>query len=403
MHVPAPVPRQKRHRPAVQRAGQDLVRRRAEGALHLAPLRAFQPLDLVDARAADHPDHGLCHALSFPCCPRGFRRADRARKACNRRNGRKMRESFGAACAVQGIIRAIGGNEVWSSGRGKGKRSPHLSPSNNRTALVRTSLAAFAKTIAMPDLRVMQNEPFSLARLRIELLSGLTVALALVPEAVAFAFVAGVHPLVGLYAAFLVGLITALIGGRPGMISGATGALAVVMVALVAAARGRIPFCHGGADGDLPDHGRRAEMGQVHPPRAASRHAGLRQWPCHRDLSRAARPVQGARHDGRYRARHGRRRVAERDAPSDDAGPRGADDAHHLGHAAYHPHHSRAARGDRRGRGAGHRLRPRRAARRRSGLDRGRIARLSHPDGAAHAGDASRSSCPMRSSSPPSA
>jgi len=71
-------------------------------------------------------------------------------------------------------------------------------------------------------------------RLRIEILSGLTVALALVPEAVAFAFVAGVDPLVGLYAAFIVGLITALIGGRPGMISGATGALAVVMVALVA-------------------------------------------------------------------------------------------------------------------------------------------------------------------------
>ncbi len=67
-----------------------------------------------------------------------------------------------------------------------------------------------------------------------EVLSGLTVALALVPEAVAFAFIAGVHPLVGLYAAFLVGLITSIIGGRPGMISGATGALAVVMVALVA-------------------------------------------------------------------------------------------------------------------------------------------------------------------------
>ncbi|MRI35157.1 sodium-independent anion transporter [Endozoicomonas sp. OPT23] len=67
-----------------------------------------------------------------------------------------------------------------------------------------------------------------------DLLSGLTVALALVPEAVAFAFVAGVEPLVGLYAAFMVGLITAVIGGRPGMISGATGALAVVMVALVA-------------------------------------------------------------------------------------------------------------------------------------------------------------------------
>ncbi|MCK4587352.1 MAG: SulP family inorganic anion transporter, partial [Gammaproteobacteria bacterium] len=67
-----------------------------------------------------------------------------------------------------------------------------------------------------------------------DVLSGLTVALALVPEAVAFAFVAGVEPLVGLYAAFMVGLITASIGGRPGMISGATGALAVVMVALVA-------------------------------------------------------------------------------------------------------------------------------------------------------------------------
>ena len=71
--------------------------------------------------------------------------------------------------------------------------------------------------------------------LKNDLLSGLTVALALVPEAVAFAFVAGVDPLVGLYAAFMVGLITACIGGRPGMISGETGALAVVMVTLVAA------------------------------------------------------------------------------------------------------------------------------------------------------------------------
>ncbi len=67
-----------------------------------------------------------------------------------------------------------------------------------------------------------------------DVLSGLTVALALVPEAVAFAFVAGVQPLVGLYAAFMVGLITSIFGGRPGMISGATGALAVVMVTLVA-------------------------------------------------------------------------------------------------------------------------------------------------------------------------
>ena len=66
-----------------------------------------------------------------------------------------------------------------------------------------------------------------------DILSGITVALALVPEAVAFAFVAGVSPVVGLYGAFMMGLITSIFGGRPGMISGATGAMAVVMVHLV--------------------------------------------------------------------------------------------------------------------------------------------------------------------------
>ena len=64
-----------------------------------------------------------------------------------------------------------------------------------------------------------------------EILSGLTVALALVPEAVAFAFVAGVDPLVGLYAAFMVGLIAAVAGGRPGMISGATGSMLLTSLA----------------------------------------------------------------------------------------------------------------------------------------------------------------------------
>jgi len=66
-----------------------------------------------------------------------------------------------------------------------------------------------------------------------DILSGLTVALALVPEAVAFAFVAGIDPLVGLYGAFMMGIVTAIAGGRPGMISGATGAMAVVMVHLI--------------------------------------------------------------------------------------------------------------------------------------------------------------------------
>lgn len=65
-----------------------------------------------------------------------------------------------------------------------------------------------------------------------EVLSGITVALALVPEAVAFALIAGLSPLVGLYAAFMMGLVTSILGGRPGMISGATGAIAVVIVAL---------------------------------------------------------------------------------------------------------------------------------------------------------------------------
>lgn len=67
---------------------------------------------------------------------------------------------------------------------------------------------------------------------KIEILSGLTVALALVPEAIAFAMIAGLSPLTGLYAAFTMGLITSILSGRPGMISGATGAVAVVIVAL---------------------------------------------------------------------------------------------------------------------------------------------------------------------------
>ncbi len=101
--------------------------------------------------------------------------------------------------------------------------------------MTRQTLAAFVDRISFADRHSAGLTSFTPDRIKTELLSGLTVALALVPEAVAFSFVAGVHPLVGLYAAFMVGLITAVIGGRPGMISGATGALAVVMVSLVAA------------------------------------------------------------------------------------------------------------------------------------------------------------------------
>ncbi|WP_425549852.1 SulP family inorganic anion transporter [Celeribacter arenosi] len=97
--------------------------------------------------------------------------------------------------------------------------------------MLQSALASFAKNLSLSGGGSTKLTP---NQIKTEFLSGLTVALALVPEAVAFAFVAGVHPLVGLYAAFLVGLVTAVIGGRPGMISGATGALAVVMVSLVA-------------------------------------------------------------------------------------------------------------------------------------------------------------------------
>lgn len=65
-----------------------------------------------------------------------------------------------------------------------------------------------------------------------EVLSGITVAIALIPEAVAFALIAGLSPLTGLYAAFVMGLVTSILGGRPGMISGATGAIAIVIVSL---------------------------------------------------------------------------------------------------------------------------------------------------------------------------
>jgi SulP family sulfate permease len=101
--------------------------------------------------------------------------------------------------------------------------------------VTKPSLADYAARLSIADWKKTELTSFTPSRIKTEVLSGLTVALALVPEAVAFSFVAGVHPLVGLYAAFIVGLVTAVIGGRPGMISGATGALAVVMVALVAA------------------------------------------------------------------------------------------------------------------------------------------------------------------------
>jgi SulP family sulfate permease len=81
---------------------------------------------------------------------------------------------------------------------------------------------------------------YTSANIKNDILSGLVVAVALVPEAIAFSFIAGVSPIVGLYAAFIIGLITSVIGGKPGMISGATGSVAVVMVGLVLEANAKL-------------------------------------------------------------------------------------------------------------------------------------------------------------------
>ena len=101
-------------------------------------------------------------------------------------------------------------------------------------------MPVFLKCLSSPAYRLIQSihmkfkfGDFKKGSIKDDFLSGFTVALALVPEAVAFAFVAGISPVVGLYGAFMMGLITSIFGGRPGMISGATGALAVVMVHLV--------------------------------------------------------------------------------------------------------------------------------------------------------------------------
>ncbi|CAA6818481.1 MAG: Sulfate permease [uncultured Sulfurovum sp.] len=85
----------------------------------------------------------------------------------------------------------------------------------------------------------LQN--YSTQNIKNDVLSGALVAVALVPEAIAFSFIAGVSPVVGLYGAFIIGLITAILGGKPGMISGATGSVAVVFVGLGLSVKGMYP------------------------------------------------------------------------------------------------------------------------------------------------------------------
>lgn len=106
-------------------------------------------------------------------------------------------------------------------------------PSDIDLALSPDAVSATPRRFALPAISREGLASYFPRHPKADILSGITVALALVPEAVAFAIIADVPPMVGLYSAFMIGLLTSIFGGRPGMISGATGAMAVVVVALV--------------------------------------------------------------------------------------------------------------------------------------------------------------------------
>src|SRR5699024_625682 len=105
----------------------------------------------------------------------------------------------------------------------------------NTTGLLCLSMAGPCVTVCLLQGLIMLEKMKLewLSNIRGDLLAGLVVALALVPEAIAFSIIAGVDPKVGLYASFCIAIIIAFVGGRPGMISAATGAMALLMVTLV--------------------------------------------------------------------------------------------------------------------------------------------------------------------------
>ena len=144
----------------------------------------------------------------------------------------------------------------------------------------------------------------------IEVLSGLTVSIALVPEAIAFALIAGLSPLTGLYAAFSIGLITSLFGGRPGMISGATGAIAVVIVSLAQSHGVEYIFATVILAGIIQMAAGFLRLGKVYPPGAALGDVRLRQrtrdrhLPCTDGLLSSNGRRRPARLDDRPSAQH---------------------------------------------------------------------------------------------------
>ena len=146
---------------------------------------------------------------------------------------------------------------------------------------------AFAHEAEVTSVRAALRSP---RRLRTEVLGGLVVALALIPEAIAFSIIAGVDPRIGLFASFTMAVTIAFVGGRPAMISAATGAVALVDRPAGARARPGLPDRHRHPGRRHPDGARRVRGGQadaVHPALGDGR---LRQRPGDPDL-----PGPGAR------------------------------------------------------------------------------------------------------------
>jgi hypothetical protein len=163
---------------------------------------------------------------------------------------------------------------------------------------------------------------YSRDNIKNDILSGLVVAVALVPEAIAFSFIVGVNPIVGLYTAFILGLVASILGGKPGMISGATGSVAVVLVGLAAEAAFMLESAGvkggGAGDGGLAVYRSRrnrswthlgivrfAETGEIHPSRSAACYIRLCQRFCHRHCDGAVQVFRGSgvrhiSHSGRH-------------------------------------------------------------------------------------------------------
>jgi sulfate permease, SulP family len=149
--------------------------------------------------------------------------------------------------------------------------------------------------LSLPSTRTLKEEWFS--NVRGDLLAGIVVALALIPEAIAFSIIAGVDPKVGLYASFCIAVVTAFVGGRPGMISAATGAMALLMIVLVRDHGLEYLFAATILTGVPADRVRVVQARAVHEVRPEVRHGRVRERARHPHLPRSAPAVPRGRVD----------------------------------------------------------------------------------------------------------